>query len=166
MLYGLALCFGSTATATVYDHILGWRAPYPLLSVPVVLGTIGGLGMIIGTGGLTWLKVIGDPNPTARNLLGADYALLSLLLLVAASGLLLLALRETTAMSVLLAIHFGVVLSFFLLLPYSKFIHGVYRAAALLRAAMERRATVVVRRNSVTRAPGDRQAVDGGSPSL
>jgi citrate/tricarballylate utilization protein len=41
-------------------------------------------------------------------------------------------------MSVLLAIHLGIVLSFFLLLPYSKLIHGIYRAAALLRAAMER----------------------------
>jgi citrate/tricarballylate utilization protein len=40
-------------------------------------------------------------------------------------------------MSVLLAIHLGVVLSFFLLLPYGKFVHGFYRAAALLRSAME-----------------------------
>ncbi len=140
MFYGLALCFGSTAIATLYDHVLGWRAPYPLLSVPVVLGTVGGIGVVIGAGGLTGIKIAGDPNPTARNALGADYGLLSLLLLVAASGLLLLVFRETAAMSVLLAIHLGIVLSFFLLLPYSKFVHGGYRAAALLRAAMERRA--------------------------
>jgi citrate/tricarballylate utilization protein len=138
MLYGLVLCFASTSIATIYDHFLGWRPPYPLLSMPVVLGIIGGLGMVIGTGGFTWIKIMGDPNPTARNVLGADYALLSLLLSVAASGLLLLAFRETAATSVLLAIHLGIVLSFFLLLPYSKFIHGGYRAAALLRAAMER----------------------------
>ena len=138
MLYGLVLCFASTAIAATYDHILDWRAPYPLLSIPVVLGTIGGLGMVAGTAGLAWIKIIGDPNPTARNVLGADYALLSLLLLVAVSGLLLLVFRETATMSVLLAIHLGIVLSFFLLLPYSKFIHGGYRAAALLRAAMER----------------------------
>ncbi len=137
MFYGLALCFGATAIATIYDHILGWPAPYPLLSLPVILGTGGGLGMVIGTGGLIWIKLIGDPTPTALNVLGADYALLSLLLLVAASGLLLLVFRETAAMSVLLAIHLGIVLSLFLLLPYSKFVHGGYRAAALLHAAVE-----------------------------
>ncbi len=32
---GFALCFASTCTAAAYDNILGWRAPYPLSSVPV-----------------------------------------------------------------------------------------------------------------------------------
>ncbi len=137
MFYGLVLCFAATAIATIYDHFLGWRAPYPLLSVPVVLGSAGGLSMVIGTGGLIWSKIVGDPKPTAQNTLGAEYAMLGLLLAMAASGLLLLVLRETAAVSVLLAIHFGVVLSFFLLFPYSKLVHGFYRAAALLRAAME-----------------------------
>jgi citrate/tricarballylate utilization protein len=41
-------------------------------------------------------------------------------------------------MGVLLAVHLGIVLSLFLLLPYSRFVHGVYRSAALLRNAMER----------------------------
>lgn len=138
MLYGLVLCFASTTVAAIYDHMLDWHAPYPLLSMPVVLGTVGGLGMVAGTAGLAWIKIISDPNPTARNVLVADYALLSLLLLVAVSGLLLLVFRETAAMSVFLAIHLGIVLSFFLLLPCSKFVHAGYRAAALLRAAMER----------------------------
>jgi citrate/tricarballylate utilization protein len=38
----------------------------------------------------------------------------------------------------LLAVHLGFVLAFFLTLPYSKFVHGVYRFAALLRFETER----------------------------
>lgn len=136
--YGFLLCCASTAVASIYDHGLNWRAPYPLLSLPVILGSGGGLGMVAGAAGLALIKMTGDPNLMARNVLGADYAVLSLSLMVAGSGLVLLIFRGTTGMSVLLAIHLGIVLSFFLLLPYSKLIHGVYRAAALLRAAMER----------------------------
>ena len=138
MLYGLALCFASTTLATIYDHILGWPAPYSFDSMPVVLGTLGGFGVVIGTGRLAWLKIMCDQTPAARNFLGADFAPLLLLMLVATSGLLLLAFRATAAMGALLAIHLGIVLSFFVLFPYSQFIHGPYRAAALLRAAMER----------------------------
>src|SRR6202030_1353710 len=72
------------------------------------------------------------------SLLGADYALILLLFISAASGLLLLALRYTAAMSVLLSLHLGVILSLFLVLPYTKFVHGIYRSAALLRNAAER----------------------------
>jgi len=137
MFYGFALCCASTATATICDHLLGWPAPYPLLSLPVILGVAGGLGMIVGAGGMAWIKVASDPKPSAPNQLGGEAALLAVLTLVAASGLLLLALRETGAVSALLALHLGAVLAFFLLLPFGKFVHGFYRAAALLRAAMD-----------------------------
>jgi citrate/tricarballylate utilization protein len=141
MFYGFMLCFASTTTATFYDHLLGHPAPYPFWSLPVLLGTVGGIGMVVGCAGLIWVKIVSDPVPSARKLLGADYALLTLLLLTAATGLLLLALRETGAMGVLLAVHLGIVLSLFLLLPYSKFVHGIYRSAALLRHALERHPT-------------------------
>ena len=39
----------------------------------------------------------------------------------------------------LLAIHLGVVMALFLTLPYGKFAHAVYRTAALLRHAIEKR---------------------------
>ena len=42
-------------------------------------------------------------------------------------------------MGTLLALHLGVILSLFLMLPYSKFVHGIYRSAALLRHALEAR---------------------------
>ena len=62
---------------------------------------------------------------------------LALLFLSSLTGLLLLALRETGAMGWLLAIHLGVVLGLFLTLPYGKFVHGIYRSAALVRSALE-----------------------------
>jgi citrate/tricarballylate utilization protein len=36
-------------------------------------------------------------------------------------------------------VHLGVVMALFLTLPYGKFAHAVYRAAALLKYAIEKR---------------------------
>ncbi len=139
MFYGFLLCFAATSTAFVYGTLLGFAAPYPLLSLPVALGTVGGVLLLVGTIGLFAMKLTGDPLPAARRLLGADVALLMLLALTALTGLALLALRSTGAMGLALAVHLGVVLALFLLLPYGKMVHGVYRSAALLRNAAERR---------------------------
>jgi citrate/tricarballylate utilization protein len=135
---GFALCFAATSVATVFDHGFGWVAPYRWFSLPVVLGTLGGLGMVAGCLGLMRIKLITDPAPVSRRVLGGDWALLALLLATALTGLGVLALRETAAMGVALALHLGVILALFLLLPYGKFVHGVYRGAALLKAAVER----------------------------
>ena len=142
MAYGFLLCFAATCVGFYYDSFLGYAAPYPWLSVPVVLGTLGGVGLLVGTGGLFAMKLVDDPGPSARELLGADVALLLLLFLAAATGLALLALRGTGAMGVALAVHLGVILALFVTLPYSKMVHGVYRAAALLRSAIEVRGGV------------------------
>ena len=64
---------------------------------------------------------------------GMDYAFLALLFVISLTGFLLLMLRETAAMGLTLAVHLGFVLALFLTLPYSKFVHAVYRFAALLR---------------------------------
>ena len=64
---------------------------------------------------------------------GLDRAFLVLLFLTAVSGLLLLALRDRPVMGVLLVAHLGIVLALFVTLPYGKLVHGVYRAAALLK---------------------------------
>jgi len=136
--YGFLLCFAATSVATLFDHFLGWLAPYSWYSLPVVLGTIGGLLMMLGCVGLARIKLITDPVPVARRVLGGDYALLGLLFLAALTGLLLLVLRATPAMGALLALHLGVILSLFLVLPYGKFVHGIYRGTALLKAAIER----------------------------
>jgi citrate/tricarballylate utilization protein len=137
MFYGFLLCFAATCVATVYDHFLGLPAPYPFWSAPVLLGTLGGLGLVVGTVGLIWVKITTDQVPVARSVVGSDFALLFLLLLSALSGLLLLASRDTDAMGIMLAVHLGLILSLFIVLPYSKFVHGIYRLTALLKAAVE-----------------------------
>ena len=139
LFYGLLLCLAATATAALFHHLLGQPAPYPLASAPVLLGTLGGIAMLVGIGGLLRVKHRADPAPTATETLAADHVLLAQLFAVAASGLLLLALRETAAMGLLLALHLGTVLGLFATLPYGKLIHGAYRGAALLRAALEGR---------------------------
>ncbi len=137
LFYGFLLCFASTNVATFYHYGLGLQAPYDFLSLPVILGTVGGIGMTVGASGLIWLKIVGDPEPLSRRLLGADYAMLVLLWLVAVTGLVLLAVRATPAMGITLAIHLGFVLALFVALPYSRMVHGAYRLAALVRAARE-----------------------------
>ena len=137
LFYGFGLCFASTNVATLYHYAWGLQAPYGFLSLPVVLGTVGGIGMTVGASGLIWLKIVGDPEPVSRRLLGADYAMLVLLWLVAVTGLVLLAVRSTPAMGVTLAVHLGFVLALFLALPYSRMVHGAYRLAALVRAGRE-----------------------------
>jgi citrate/tricarballylate utilization protein len=43
--YGFMLCFASTSVATLYHYGFGWKAPYDFLSLPVILGTLGGVLM-------------------------------------------------------------------------------------------------------------------------
>lgn len=137
--YGFLLAFASTSTAAFYHNVLGWEAPYPLLSLPVVLGSLGGLGLLVGPAGLLALKSVRDPAPADPLQSRMDVSFLVLLLLTSLTGLLLLLLRETAAMGVVLAVHLGVVLGLFLTMPYGKFVHAIYRFGALLRFAREER---------------------------
>jgi citrate/tricarballylate utilization protein len=136
--YGFMLCFAATCVAAFDHYVLRSAAPYPFTSWPVILGTLGGVGLLIGPAGLLWLKAVRDPALTSPKQTGMDVAFLVLLLLVSASGLLLLGLRETAAMGSLLALHLGVVMALFVTLPYGKFVHAVYRFAALVRYHLER----------------------------
>ncbi len=137
---GLATDFSASIAAAFSEHWLGMAPPFPASSAPVVLGVAGGALVLGGVCGLVWLKRRADPEPVAAETAGADYHLLGMITLVAVSGAVLLAARSTTAMPWLLALHLGLVGSFFALLPASKFVHAIYRAAALLRATVESRA--------------------------
>jgi citrate/tricarballylate utilization protein len=137
--YGFMLCFASTCVATVYHYALDWPAPYPMTSLPVVLGTVGGIGLLVGPAGLLWLNYRRHPahgDPEQRPL---DRGFILLLLLTSATGLALLLLRDTAAMALLLAVHLGAVMALFVTLPYGKFAHATYRSAALLKWAIEKR---------------------------
>ena len=137
--YGFMLCFASTSVATGYHYALGWPAPYPLTSWPVLLGTVGGLGLVVGPAGLLWLNLRRHPLHGAPELQAMDRGFIALLLLTSVSGLALLAWRDSGAMALLLAVHLGIVMALFATLPYSKFAHGLYRCAALLKWAIEKR---------------------------
>ncbi len=137
--YGFMLCLGSTTVATIYHYAFGWKAPYPFYSLPVILGTLGGIGLLVGPPGLLWLRGRRDPELADRTQDGMNTGFIVLLFLTSLTGLLLLYLRETRAMGVLLAAHLGVVLALFLTLPYGKFVHAIYRMAALVRFHIERR---------------------------
>ena len=137
MFYGFLSCFASTSVAAIYHTALGWEAPYAYTSLPVWLGTGGGVGMLIGSAGLLTERrrrdpLLGDPDQDSL-----DHSFIVLLFLAALTGLLLLALRERAIMSALLIVHLGVVLALFLTLPYGKFVHGIYRTVALVKHARE-----------------------------
>src|SRR5262249_41753354 len=135
--YGFLLDFAWTTVAAVYSHVLDWQAPYPLVSLPVGLGTLGGVMLVIGTGGLLGLKQVSDRELEDRAMRGMDLSFLVLLFLTSLTGLLLLALRETRAMGPLLAVHLGTVAGLFLTLPYGKFAHVIFRYAALVENSIE-----------------------------
>jgi citrate/tricarballylate utilization protein len=137
--YGFLLCFAATCVATLYHYALGWRAPYALTSLPVVLGILGGLGLLVGPAGLFVLAQKRDPILTDTARAGMTTAFLAMLFLVSLTGFLLMVFRDTRAMGLLLAVHLGVVLGLFLSLPYGKFVHGLYRFLALVKYASERR---------------------------
>jgi citrate/tricarballylate utilization protein len=136
--YGFLLCFASTSFATLYHYALKMEAPYPWYDLPVVLGTLGGLGLVIGPYGLAKAKVQRDPALRDLNAKGMETAFILMLFLTGLTGLLLLVLRATPAMGILLALHLGVVFALFLTMPYGKFVHGIYRFIALVRYAQER----------------------------
>jgi len=129
--------------ATLYHYLLHRDAPYPWYDLPVVLGTVGGIGLIVGPLGLLAAKWRRDPMLQDEPRRGMDVAFILMLFLTSATGLALLVLRDTRAMGVMLALHLGVVFALFITMPYGKFMHGMYRFLALVRYAKERRAVLV-----------------------
>ncbi|KAE9778725.1 tricarballylate utilization protein TcuB, partial [Escherichia coli] len=115
------------------------EAPYPFFSVPVMLGTLGGIGLVVGPAGLLWLNLRRSPLHGDARQKPMDRGFILLLLLTSLTGLALLAGRDTSWMAILLVIHLGVVMALFLTIPYGKFAHGFYRCAALLKWAIEKR---------------------------
>jgi citrate/tricarballylate utilization protein len=139
VMYGFLLCFGATSVATIMHYVFDLPAPYPLLSIPKLLGVTGGIALCIGTVGLAVLKTMADRNQSDARVWGGEMAFVLLLFVVSLSGLALYALGASTWMPGLLAFHLGAVLAFFLLMPYSKMVHGFYRLAALVADARDKR---------------------------
>jgi citrate/tricarballylate utilization protein len=137
--YGFMLCFAATVVATIYHYLLGWPAPYGFTSVPKVLGITGGIALVIGTVGLFWLNLRRHPLQQDLTQRPMDRGFIALLFLTAASGLVLMLTKNTAALPLALCVHLGSVMALFVTLPYSKFAHAIYRSAALLKWAIEKR---------------------------
>ena len=137
--YGFLLCFAATSVATLYHYLLGREAPYAWWDLPVVLGSLGGIGLIVGPIGLLLAKTRRDPELVDEGRFGMDVGFIAMLFLTGITGMALLLLRATPAMGPLLALHLGAVFALFITMPYGKFVHGFYRFAALVRYAQERR---------------------------
>jgi citrate/tricarballylate utilization protein len=139
MAAGLALDLVSTLSAAALQHVYEKQPPFPLLSLPVIVGAVGGVAVVAGTAGLLALEARPAQEGREAGEAALNVVLLAALALVAASGLLLLALRETAAMAPLMMFHAGVVGGLFGLLPASKLLHAPFRALSLWRAAAESR---------------------------
>ena len=132
-MYGFLLCFAATSVATLMHYLFDLPAPYDLKSLPKLLGVPGGVLLSAGTLGLAMLKLRADRALADGRVWGGEMAFVVLLFLVSTSGLLLYLLGSSSLLPALLAFHLGAVLAFFLLMPYSKMVHGFYRLAALIR---------------------------------
>lgn len=138
VLYGFLMCFAATSSGTIMHYVLAMEAPYGFFSLPKLLGVPGGILLCIGAAGLMQLKMRAEKGLGAQRVWGGEMAFIALLFFVSLSGLLLYAATGTSFVSSLLALHLGAVLAFFLLMPYSKMVHGFYRFTALVREAQLR----------------------------
>lgn len=138
VMYGFLLCFLSTISGTLLHYLFDAPAPYGFWSLPKLLGVPGGLLMVVGSVWLAALKLHAERHLGDAGAFGGEMAFILLLFLVAVSGLALYWLGATTLMPILLALHLGSVLSFFLLTPFTKMAHGFYRMAALVHEASKR----------------------------
>jgi citrate/tricarballylate utilization protein len=134
---GFSLCLVSTAAAGAMQDIAGIDPPYPVASVPVITGLIGGIGMVVGCTALLFVKAGSSRDTTTEQMVGKDYALLTALDVLAVTGLLTLLTRDTPAYGIVLIVHLVAVAFTFLSAPYSKFTHIIYRTLALVRDNLE-----------------------------
>lgn len=135
--WGFLSAFVSTTVAFIYEDFLHRLAPYPLYSAPVVLGSIGGIAMMIGVACLISIKRKSDRRPGTQQSYRMDYAFLVTLGMAALTGMLTLAFRETKALGTMLILHLAFVAALFITAPYGKFVHMVYRILALVRYHLE-----------------------------
>jgi len=137
--YGFLLCFAATSVATLYHYVLDVPAPYEWPSLPKLLGVVGGISLTLGTVGLWRLNLRRHPLQGDAAQKPMDRGFIALLFLTATSGLALWLARGTPALALMLCLHLGSVMALFATLPYGKFAHGIFRTAALLRHAVEKR---------------------------
>lgn len=132
VMYGFLLCFAATSAATILHYGFDLNAPYDLISLPKLFGISGGLLLSIGTFGMLFLKCKADKDLGDRKVWAGELMFIFLLFFVSTCGLLLYAFKDSTTLSLWLNLHLSSVLTLFILSPYTKMVHGLYRLAALI----------------------------------
>jgi citrate/tricarballylate utilization protein len=135
--YGFGLMFLATIAAAFEQDILRIQPAYPILSVPVLAGTIGGIATLAGCVGFLILGVRSRERRKSADTRRIDRLFTATLLAGTLTGLLTLALRTTSLLGPILIVHVAVLGGLFVTLPYSKFVHWVYRYTALVRSHAE-----------------------------
>ena len=135
--WGLMSDFVSTTLAFIYQDLFHRLPPYEPTSAPVIFGSIGGVALLIGTGGLIYYKLRSDREPAGAGASGMDYVFLVTLGLTALTGMLTLILRASSAMGSILVLHLACIAALFISAPYGKFVHAVYRTLAVIRYEIE-----------------------------
>ncbi|QRF75378.1 tricarballylate utilization protein B [Thermoplasmatales archaeon] len=138
VLYGFLLDLLATMSAFVEQDFMHILPPYPLISVPVLSGLVGGIMIIVGV----VLFLIYDKLGTGfrkKGMKKMDSAFLITLSLTAFTGILLFSMRGTNLMGSLLLIHLSVVAVLFVTAPYGKFVHLVYRYLSIAKYRQEKR---------------------------
>jgi citrate/tricarballylate utilization protein len=135
--WGFMLCLVATIAAGVLQDFLGDEPPYHWISVPVLLGLVGGVGLVAGSFVLSLGKARSDPAATDAASVLREYGFLFALFLLGLGGLATLFTRTTPVYGVILALHLSTVFACFVLAPFTKFTHGLYRFLALVRDERE-----------------------------
>lgn len=143
VMYGFLFCFVATSVGTLMHYVWNVQAPYPLLSLPKLFGVSGGILLSVGTAGMLWLKLKSDRRLSDGRVWGGETAFILLLFLVSSTGLVLYWFGSAGRLDVLLSLHLGSVFAFFLLMPYSKMVHGFFRLASLIKDAQDNLRTVI-----------------------
>lgn len=135
--WGFTSCLLATIAAGVMQDFMGKEPAYGWVSVPVLFGTIGGIGLVGGSAVLFSEKRRVDPAPSDAPSAMREYGFLVALFVLGAGGLLTLALRTTPLYGLVLVVHLSTVFACFVLAPFTKFIHALYRSLSLVRDAHE-----------------------------
>lgn len=139
ILVGFTLDLLATVSAFIEENFFRIFPPYPILSVPVISGLVGGI-LIIGGVVLFFSLDSVDNGYKSDNMKDMDKIFLIDLLIVSVTGIILFTMRNTNLMGSLLLVHLSFVGTLFITAPYSKFVHLVYRILSVSKYHQEKRA--------------------------
>ncbi|MCG3109437.1 hypothetical protein L3N51_01729 [Metallosphaera sp. J1] len=140
---GFVLDFIATVIASIYQNILHVNPPYPVSSPVVITGVVGGLLILLSVFSLIILKNKSNKMLIDREMISMDGWLLYILLFISITGLLLLLLRNQPFMGVLLILHLSITVPLFVLAPFSKLTHIVYRYLATYKYNIEKNSVFI-----------------------